>query len=658
MHALCIGNDSIYKVLDNIEIVEKRYNSPIKNSDAQTIRMDMSLMHQLPKILSNADPLHYSQLLPGVQTNAEYDAGLHIHGCENSHNIVAIEGVTIYNPSHMLGLFSTFNASHFTGMSLRKNSYAGDSYNRIGGSLNMELPCIVPQKTNGEYTIGVMSSQGTLRTPIGRNSALFVSLRASYLNLLYGPLLKFDDGQLKYSFGDLNLTFLHNINDKHTLIFDIYTGKDNATIEGIKSDFYFDTDLNWGNLTAAAHWKYKNKTTNIEQSLYYTGYRNRLLLKNSYNEKLPSEIYDFSYRGEASFNKYTAGLSITEHHIKPQAQELGASGIIKKREDEERRTIETSIYAKYSDEIFRNLHYELALKSNIYYVINKAYTHTSLNPAAIIFYETPNFGHLEFFYTMQTQYLHNNGFSTLGLPVEFWFSSDKTKRPQYTHTYQLNYLRGLFNNRYSISLSAYYKKLYNQLEYEGTPLDLLNKEYSLNNNLIRGDGYNYGVNLILNKCTGKLTGWVSYSYGRARRKFDIYGNKWFSANHERIHELNAIATLQINKRIDIGGTFVYASGTPFTAPKAFYMINGNIITEFGEHNANRLRPYIRLDLSMNYDIIQSKNKRGGINLSIYNVLFRGNEIYYRLKIYEGQYGYRGVTFLTKILPSLGFYYKF
>jgi hypothetical protein len=119
---------------------------------------------------------------------------------------------------------------------------------------------------------------------------------------------------------------------------------------------------------------------------------------------------------------------------------------------------------------------------------------------------------------------------------------------------------------------------------------------------------------MVNKRTGKLTGWLSYAWGRAFRRFDKFGlDKKYPAAHERIHELNVVGTFRLNERWSVGGTFVYASGTPFTAPKHFYIMNGQLLSEFGEHNANRLKPYCRLDLSANYSLKKKGNFESGIN---------------------------------------------
>lgn len=617
----------------------------------------MEYMHHLPKILGNADPLRYTQMLPGIQTNSEYDSGIHIQGNENSHNIVSISGVPIYNPSHLLGLFSVFNSTHFSRMAVTKNTTASDGHSRIGGVINMELHDELPLKTNGDFAVGLMSSQGTMQIPIGKKAALFTSIRLSYLNLFYSSLLKMDYGKLLYSFGDANITYLQKIKENQILHIDFYTGIDDAKLNDPTSNIYFNTSVKWGNMLAAAHWNSKYENGFLKQSLYFSGYSNLVNLKSSYSLKAPSEIYDFGYRAEGCYKKIKYGVSVINHNITPQYPYFEEQNILNSAKPVEQKTLETTLFAEYSGKVFRRLNYDVALKGDVYTNL-KDYTYPALNPYLKLGYEGRSFGNMEFSYSIQHQYLLNCGFTALGMPVEFWIGVDTDYKPQYSHNFQLNYKRELFRGKYDISFEAYFKRLYNQIEYKGSPLDILNKQYSLNSVIISGDGYNYGANIMINKLTGKLTGWVAYSFGRALRQFDIYGDKWFPSNHERIHEVNVVATYRINKNFDVGGTFSYASGTPFTSVKHLFFINGNVLSEFGEHNANRLRDYIRLDLSVNYDIIKKDNKNLGVNLSLYNALCRRNEIYYGLRIYNDSFKFRRYAFLTTILPSVSLYYKF
>lgn len=209
--------------LQDVEIRGKRLRSQLREIEGASI-INMQLMDDMPHILGNADPMHYAQLLPGVQTNSEYDAGLHIQGCDNSHNSVSLGGVPIYNAAHLLGFFSIFNAGHFNEMSLLKSPASASFPNRLGGSVDMLTPTWLGAEdglsaggTHGELSVGPMSSQGTLRLPLGRRSLLLLSARAAYLNLLYSKWLEVDGDEVKYDFSDYNLSYITQIDDANVL---------------------------------------------------------------------------------------------------------------------------------------------------------------------------------------------------------------------------------------------------------------------------------------------------------------------------------------------------------------------------------------------------------------------------------------------------------
>lgn len=654
---LAIGRaDSACRALQEVVVSAGRYVSPIRNADMKIVEWDMDFMHRLPKIMGNADPVRYSQLLPGVQTNAEYDSGLHIYGCENSHNLVSISGVPVYNASHMLGLFSVFNASHFSKMQVKRQATASEASNCIGGIMNMELGDSIGHGVKGEIALGLMSSQGTIKIPVSKKSALTASLRLSYLNLLYGSLLKIDGNELKYSFMDANITYVHRINNNNKFFADFYTGYDNASYAGNGSELYLNTAMRWGNMLAAAHWHYDNSRLNIRQSIYFTGYKNRFHMGGVHEFKLPSQIYDFGYNLSAGLYGFKFCLNLIEHHISPQEPQY--SLLTKKNGNLRQFARECSFSSGYKGKITERLSYDITLKGSYYRDCEDDYSSSSLSPSIVLAYTNAKSGNLMFIYSKQYQYLHNNGFTNMGFPVEFWYGSSSVNKPQWAHCLQLLYQKELFDNKFILDVGLYYKKMYNQTEYCASPLDFLNKQYDPNSSLLHGKGCNFGINISLNKCSGSVTGWLAYSYGRALRKFEHLGDGWFPANHERMHELNSVVAYHINEKIDVSANFVYASGVPFTAPKQFYMVNGNLITEFGEHNANRLKSYIRLDLSFNYDLIRTKETCLGLNLSLYNAFWNSNHIYYSFKVYKGQYAFRGVSFFTRMLPSVSCYYKF
>ena len=189
-------------------------------------------------------------------------------------------------------------------------------------------------------------------------------------------------------------------------------------------------------------------------------------------------------------------------------------------------------------------------------------------------------------------------------------------------------------------------------------MDLFTASYDLSNSLLHGKGYNYGLNLMLHKQSGKFTGWISYAWGRAIRKFDdsdVQG--WVPSNHERIHELNAVGSYKV-KKWDLAASFIYATGLPFTAPKSYYLSSGQLIANFGEHNACRMRPYIRMDLSVSYSFIKNEKQENGINLSIVNAFGRRNDIMYKLIVSDTHFSYSRQSFVLRVIPSINYYHKF
>lgn len=651
--------DTMAYSLDTVSVTAKRHTSYIRGNMNESIRWNMDMLHDLPKILGNADPIHYTQLLPGVQTCSEYNSGLYIQGCDNAHNLVSIEGVPIYNASHLLGFFSIFNASHYSQMQFSKTSQNSSVSNHLGGVLNMVLPDTLVKKVSGEYAIGPMSSQGTIRLPMGGKSSLFLSLRAAYLNLLYHRWLKMDQNQMKYDFSDYNVTYLYEPNVYNQFKADFYMGYDDASFK--EGSYHATNTLSWNNLKLSLGWNRRWKEGyQLEQTLYYTSYHNRYRLKYaSLDFSLPSYISDIAYKGIFKHRSWQLGADVVYHYVQPQNPDLEGSYHAVSLSQPVQRAWESALYMDYDRRLSTEWSFRTGVRLN--YFNGNGISHTSLNPMFTLAYTTSTIGNFALNVRLQHQYLFQTGFSNMGLPTEFWFVAGKEFLPQSGRSISLAYDIPLFNGNYHLYMEGYYKQLSNQVEYKGSVFDFLNTVYSLENSLLKGRGKNYGVNVMLNKKTGKLSGWVSYTWGRALRKFESHSYQgYYPANHERMHELNATATYRLGSRLSVGGTCVYASGTPFTAPKYIYLFGNHIVADYGKHNASRLDSYFRMDLSVNYNLIKKKNEELGFNLSLYNVTSHSNDLYHRFSFNEldKTYVYKPVRFVFQLLPSINIYHKF
>ena len=333
--------------LDSILIKGSRYSSPVKTNIYGVDIWSLDSMNNLPQILGNADPMHYAQMLPGIQTNSEYKSGINIEGCENQHNIISIDGVPIYNVNHLLGFFSTFNTSHFSSLSLAKGVVSANSPNRLGGQLDMQRTYEIPNSINGTISLGFISSQGTIDIPICSNTAVSTSFRGSYINLLYSQWLKVDEQQVRYSFYDANVSIIHRLSNKDILLFDFYRGSDNGSFS--ERHYLADMNARWGNTMGAIRWKHAKGGLSSNMTAYISSYRNTFSIDmEDMKFRLPSSITDLGVKSDIEWNRWNTGFEICWHDIHPQSLDRQGTTNVIDGHSQPKYSMETSVYLNYN----------------------------------------------------------------------------------------------------------------------------------------------------------------------------------------------------------------------------------------------------------------------------------------------------------------------
>ena len=641
-----IPNNTDTLSLDSIVVYSNSWGQSIRIKDGN-IRFNKDLLNFLPKFAGESDYLKSLQFFPNISSNNEYDTSLHIQGGENSHNDIQISGAPVYQLGHMLGLFSSVNTSHYQTLELFSSPNRASLNNRIGATVKIEPQSVIPQKNRGEVNIGPFASQGTINCPLTSTSSLTLSARATYLNLLYSSWLKNDDDVMKYRFYDINGSF---ISDKGNNLFslDMYMTHDYFDIKSATSVYDLSTD--WDNLVLSGRWNHKFEKSSLEQTIFNSTFTNNLHFRyGGLQFNSPSSISTIGYKSQFRYNGLVAGVAYNAHFISPQSP-------ITVIDNQDEKAHEISEHVEYEKEISKwglNAGIRLSQFINPDNHINYGFA-----PSLRVSYSFTNALKATASVYHSYQYLFKSGLSSIGLPIEFWFSADDDIKPQQSTGVTINMDWSLMNGDYSVSMEMFYKRLRNQCEYLGDIMELLTVDYDWKRYLVQGKGYDYGIGIIFQKRNGKLNGWISYSYNKSRRRFDsqlIKGE--VLSSHERPHEFNAVASYRLNNNWSFGATFLLASGTPFTAPHKFYIINGSLVSQFGEFNANRLPCYKRLDLSASYEF-KRKSLCYTINCTLHNALYLSKPIFYRLKFYDGEYGYRGQGFFTRILPSISFCLKF
>lgn len=642
--------------LDKSVIVEQMDRPMLLNRQGISGTVNVEKIAAIPSFLGNADPLRFVRLLPSIQLNTELEGGLYMQGSESSMTLVSQQGVPVYGIAHLLGLFSVFNSPHFNG--IRYDTSSGQEA-RLAGALDIRLKDTLARKVGADLSLGLLSAQGTLTLPLGGKSTLTLSGRRTFINTIYGGFLKYGDYPLGYGFTDANLTWLWKPTDRDCVWVDLFGCLDKGHIH---AGLIENIAASWYNGLGALHWNHYFPDATLRQRAYFSTYGMEAIAE-GFNARgtIPSYLRDFGYRGELLWKNWQFGAHFSHYWIQPQNPRAeGHFSEAGNRGDEPvQHAYETILSAEYK----RYLGYWMQVQSGVglhWYLSPEGRSYFGITPQAGINADLREGGKIEFRYELKRQNIFQLGMTNLGLPNEFWLAAGELQRPQWSHNFTLSHTVAFRDGAFSLSSELYYRKLHHQLEYIGNILDIYTGLYSLANSVVRGKGRAYGANLMLQKHTGRFTGWVSYAWSRSLRTFDNdrQAGEYPSA-HERLHELDVVATYDFG-RIDVGGTYVLASGAPYTPTTAIHLMGSRIVCEYGEYNSARLPAYSRLDISANWYFRKGPRGKTGLNVSMYNVLGKVNHLGYGLHINNDftAYSFRTTPVQLRFLPSLAFFHTF
>lgn len=643
--------------LDDVVVSAARNDGAKVLSNGSVLWATQSLT-EMPRVLGNADPVRMIQNLPGVQTNGEYDGGLHIQGCESGHSMIAIDGVPIYNPAHFLGLFSAINANHYSDVSLVKMSSDAAMPNRIGGVLDLRHGATphAADSLSADAEVGLISSQATVRLPLGRSARLVLSGRVSYFNLLYGSWISSDENEIGYHFWDANASLFVRLTETVNLSADFYGGRDVVRLDD-RSKYHADMKLNWGNDLQAVHVNVRRPESplSMRHTAYRTHYASRFAMSAAgMGFDMPAFTEEVGLKTDLRLGPWTFGAQTARHDTRPQAPDM--SGSYNSTHTDVRHIVssEHSAWLGWRTAIGTSLSLTTGVRGSIFH--SGGVSHYGVDPMVSLLYDS---GRWQISSTLcaKHQFLHHTGFTASSLPTEFWLPASETAPPQSALCASISSSTQMAHG-VRLSAEVYLRQMERQVEYEGTVMDFLTEDYDLDSHLQHGRGQNYGLSLMAQRTSGRVTGWLSYTYARALRRLRELGADVFPSNHDRPHEVNAVATCKISERWSLSATAVYASGTPFTAPSNIYFISGTIISEYGRHNANRLAPYFRADVSVCYRWTARHGLRHGLNLSVYNATDHENQLFYSVRQYKsGTIYYSPTCFKIKVLPSVSYMIK-
>jgi outer membrane cobalamin receptor len=676
--------------LQEVVVQGQKIEAIQESTQMSSVNVPVAQIKALPALFGEVDVFKVLQLLPGVQSGNEGTSGLYVRGGGPDQNLILLDGVPVYNASHLFGFFSVFNADAINNVELIKGGFPARYGGRLSSVIDINMKEGNMKKFQGEGTIGLIASKMTIEGPIIKDKTSFiVSGRRTYIDLLTMPIVKAVDRNAAagYYFYDFNAKVNHIISDRDRIYLSAYTGNDkfygryryDYIFDGVESEFKNDFGLQWGNTTSALRWNhvfsprlfsnftltYSRYRFNVYNQYAYSTYNfeTQERTKDFYALEYLSGIKDKAVKVDFDWipnpNHYVRfGASTIAHTFTPGATAIKVSQEVDTTFGADKiRGLEFAAYIEDDIKINSRTKVNLGLHSSGFYVNDVFYP--TLQPRVSGRYLlTPDLS-VKASYASMTQFIHLLTNSGIGMPTDLWVPVTDNIRPQHSRQVALGFAQSLFRD-YEVSIEGYYKNMYNLIEYkEGA--SFLNVDNNWENLVEIGNGRSYGAEFFLQKKVGDFSGWVGYTLSWTDRQFDnLNWGERFPYKYDRRHDVGIAGVYNFSKEFDFSMAWAYGTGNAISLPISSYFAGegiGGSVNHYESRNGFRMRPYHRLDLNVSW----SKVKRWGVrtwSAGLYNAYNRRNPFFMAVGHDRGGHLKFIQWSLFPVLPSISFSFKF
>jgi len=683
------------KELDEFTVKAEKDDANIKSNEVSTIKFNPKEIETIPVLFGEKDIIKTVTLLPGVKTGGEGNSGFFVRGGGADQNLILLDGAPVYNASHLLGFFSVFNSDALKDINLVKGGMPANYGGRVSSVMDIAMKEGNSKRLAVSGGLGTISSKLTVEAPIVKDKGSFIiSGRRTYADIFlnFAPDTSLRNNQLY--FYDLNAKANYQITENDRIFLSGYFGRDKF---GLGDAFGFD----WGNATGTVRWNHiYNSKLFSNTSLIYSNYDYRINI-GAAGFSFGSDINDINFKQDFQYfanekHNLKFGINVIRHNFSPGVVEVQEGAPLVASEVQPKTGVEGAAYIsdewKVNNKLnlvygFRYSNYAATGPGDIYsYDIDGNVTDTNtyeqgevyqwyhgFEPRLAANYVVNEFSAVKGSYARNNQYVHLLSNSTSGSPTDIWLPSSNNIKPQISDQVTLGYFRNFKKNAYEFSAEAYYKTLDNMIDYRTGAQTNFND--FVEGDLVYGIGRAYGVELLLRKKKGKLTGWLGYTLSKSERQFDQIDNgAWFSARQDRTHDASVVLMYDFSERLKGSASWVYYTGDAATFPSGKYEIDGAVYNLYTERNGYRFPDYHRLDLGLTlygkkYKTILNedgeeekveKRFQGNWNFSVYNAYSRENAWTITFQDSQDNPGTTEAvqTTLFKIIPSITYNFTF
>lgn len=692
-------NFELVSELTELEEVVITAGSGVKNVlsvGAGITKMEVNTVKKLPAFMGEVDVLKSIDLLPGVSTVGEGANGFNVRGGNADQNLILMDGVPVFNSSHLFGFFSVFNPDIVNDMTLYKGYMPAEYGGRLSSVVDIGLKEGSFKKFSGKGGIGLIASRLSLEGPIVKDkSSVIVSARYGYPNLAINSIQNINVNNSGGQFFDINLKTKFKLGERSDIVFSGYYSYDDSRLAS-------DTVNGWNMYLASLEWR-----TMVGKDLFIsvTGYGS--LYKYSVEGLTSPSLFttnfgvdNYGLKADASKPlgskiELKGGFAINAYQINPGALKGAENSSINDKSLQLENSREYSLYTEMQYDITPKMSVLAGIRASVYHnlgssnvfmyeplvsksaltivdtvsygageVINR---YSGLEPRVSLRFAMDDFSSIKLSYNRTIQYIHLIS-NTAGIsPLDIWKSSGPYVKPQTANQIALGYFRNLSANSIEASVEVYGKRIDNLVEYKDGAELFLNEH--IETELVSAKGVNYGVEVMIRKNIGKTTGWLAYTYSRAWRQTqskypedNVNNGDYYPSNYDRPNDLSLVVNHKITKRLNVSANFSYSTGRPITYPESIYIIDGYAVSHYSERNKWRIPDYHRLDISINLDesLKRKKSWYGSWSLSVLNVYARKNA--YSIFFKPDNSGriaqaYR-LSILGTVLPTLTYNFRF
>lgn len=674
-HNHTLGDNS--KTLTEVKISAKKADDNLRQPQIGMEKLSVASIAKIPVIFGEKDIVKTAQLLPGIKSAGEGSAGFFVRGGAADQNLILLDEAPVYNASHLLGFFSTFNSDALKDVTILKGNSPAQYGGRLSSVLDVKMKDGSNQKYTGSAGIGLISSRASFEGPIAKDRGSFIiSGRRTYVDLFLK--LSPDNKENTLYFYDLNAKASYRINDKHRVFFSGYLGQD---VLGIGKSFAVD----WGNKTATTRWAWEISPKLFSNaSFIYSDYNYKMNFGASNStSRLNSRIQDLNFKEELTWylndkNTLKFGYNGIRHNLIPTRLSRGETVPAEKKG---RYSYENAIFANNTWKVNEKLTLDYGVRLSAYSLLGgdtyRIYnngiqtdsvvlasgkigkTYFNLEPRIQFNYLLNEVSSIKGGYARNSQHLHLLSNSTSTSPTDQWFGDSYNIKPEISDQYSLGYARNFNDNKYQTSFEVYYKDMQNQIDYKDGADISTSKD--VESELLFGKGRAYGAEFLIKKTQGRLTGWIGYTLAKTERQINgINNNQWYNARQDRTHDISVVGVYELSPKWSLSGLWVYGTGNAVTLPKGKYQMGGQSVFVYTDRNGDRLPAYHRLDLGATYTKKTKRGREVSWNFSLYNAYGRENP--YTLTFEDSKTDPNRTvikqTTLFRWIPSVTYNFKF